>query len=66
MSATDRRRADLERALADHRSQLSDALGEIRRSALREVAPSERMRKNPYPWLGAAAGLGLWLALRQP
>ena len=54
----------LEHALERDRCELRQALAELRRSAVQQLAPSERMRRSPYTWLGAAAGVGFWLAWR--
>ena len=57
-------REALEHALERDRGELRHALADLRRSALCQLAPSERFRRNPYAWLGAAAGIGFWWAWR--
>jgi hypothetical protein len=54
----------LARALERDRGELRLALSDLRRSAVHQLAPRERLRQNPYAWLGAAAGVGLWWAWR--
>jgi len=50
--------------LGASRAELGAALRALRASATATLAPRERLRRNPYLWLGAAAGVGLWLARR--
>ena len=52
--------------LAASRAELGAAMHALRASAAATLAPRERLRRNPYAWLGAAAGVGFWLALRLP
>ena len=54
----------LRRQLDARRAELSEALRVLRESAAHTLAPRERFRRNPYVWLGAAAGIGFWMALR--
>ncbi len=57
-------RAALEHAIERHRGELRLALSELRRSTLDQLAPRERVRRQPYAWLGVAAGIGFWWAWR--
>lgn len=55
--------ADLERAVERRRAELGSAIRLLRDSAVEQVLPRERMRRNPYAWLALAVGVGLWVAL---
>jgi hypothetical protein len=63
-SAARAEREALEHAIELHRGELRIALAELRRSALEPLAPRELLRRQPYPWLGLAAGIGFWWAWR--
>jgi hypothetical protein len=57
-------RTALEHAIVRHRGELRLALAELRHSTLDQLAPRERLRRQPYAWLGVAAGIGFWWAWR--
>jgi hypothetical protein len=62
----ERERRELEASIARHRGELRLALADLRQSTVGALAPGERLRRRPYPWLAAAAALGFWLAWREP
>jgi hypothetical protein len=58
-------REAIEHEIERHRSELRLALTELRRSTVEHLSPRERLRQQPYAWLGLAASLGFWLAWRR-
>lgn len=63
MTADAERRA-LERSIELRRAELGSAVRLLRTSAVEQLSPAERFKRNPYPWAAAALGIGLWIALR--
>jgi hypothetical protein len=63
--ATIAERAALQAALEQDRGELRRALGDLQEATVGRLAPRDLVRQRPYPWLGAAAGLGFWWAWRQ-
>ena len=60
----DAERRTLERRIELRRAELGSAIRVLRHSAVEQLSPAERFKKNPYPWAAAALGIGLWIALR--
>jgi hypothetical protein len=57
-------RRELERRIELRRAELGSAVRLLRESAVENLSPAERFRREPYPFVAAALGLGLLIALR--
>jgi hypothetical protein len=64
VSAEAERRA-LERRVELRRAEFGSAVRLLRHSAVEQLSPAERFKRNPYPWAAAALGIGLLIALRR-
>ena len=62
MSSGERRA--LERRIELRRAELGSAVRMLRHSAVEQLSPAERFKRDPYPWAAVAFGIGLWIAVR--
>ena len=62
MSSGERRA--LERRIELRRAELGSAVRMLRHSAVEQLSPAERFKRDPYPWAAVAFGIGLWIAMR--
>jgi hypothetical protein len=57
-------RRALEQRIELHRAELGSAMHVLRRSTARKLSPAEHFRREPYPWIAAAFGIGFLIAVK--